>query len=95
MKKKVYYRLTNEQLRPRFRSQFDLVTYAIGQATGMIQTGRPARVKTDILNVAHQVLEEIVQGKDAFEVSEEKKTEGIHPVVMSDFVPHKTQHGPV
>lgn len=93
MKKKAHYRLTNEQLRPRFTSQFDLVTYAINQATNMIHTGRPPRVKTDILNVAHQILEEIVAGKDAFQVSEDKRGEE-HSVVMSDFVSHKPQHSP-
>lgn len=60
-------RLTNEKLRKKFKSQFDLVRYAISLAENMILTGRETRIKTDVQNRAMQILEEIALGKDKFD----------------------------
>lgn len=66
--------LTNEKLTKKFKSQFELVNYAIKLAENMIKTGRDARVKTDLQNRAMQILAEIANNKDQFDeiiVSEE------------------------
>lgn len=60
--------LTNEKMRKKFVSQFDLVNYAIKLAANMIHTGREEpRVKTDNKNRATQILSEILNGKDRFD----------------------------
>ena len=59
--------LTNEKIRKKFASQFDLVNYAIRLAENMILTGRDPRVKTDSQNRSLQVLSEIVNDKDRFD----------------------------
>lgn len=59
--------LTNEKIRKKFKSQFDLVNYAIKLAENMIRTGRDCRVKTDSQSRALQVLSEIMQDKDQFD----------------------------
>jgi hypothetical protein len=56
--------LTNEKLSRRFKSQFELVNYAIKLAENMIKTGRDPRIKTDIKNRAYQILQEITAGVD-------------------------------
>lgn len=56
--------LTNEKLKDKFPSQFELVGYAIELATNMVHSGRGPRVKTTIENPAVIVLDEITQGKD-------------------------------
>lgn len=58
--------LTNEEISKKFTNQFDLVNYAIGLATNMIQTGRDPRVKMNTENPALLILEEIAEGKDEF-----------------------------
>lgn len=74
--------LTNEKLKKRFPSQFDLVNYAIKLAAQMIQTGRAPRVKSDVQNVALLILLELIAGRDQFddfdlsEVEETVKIEG-------------------
>lgn len=60
-------RLTNEELRKKFKSQFELVKYAITLAENMIHTGREPRVKTEVTNRAMQILEEIAMGRDKFD----------------------------
>lgn len=60
--------LTNEKLKNKFPSQFELVGYAIELATNMVHSGRGPRVKTTIENPAVVVLEEINQGKDVLDV---------------------------
>lgn len=60
-------RFTNEELARKFKSNFDLVNYAIKLAENMIRTGRDARIKSEVQNKALLVLEEIVQGKDYFD----------------------------
>lgn len=59
--------LTNEKIRKKFASQFDLVNYAIRLAENMIYTGRDARVKIDSQNRSLQVLTEILNDKDRFD----------------------------
>lgn len=68
--------LTNETLGDKFKSQFDLVNYAIKLADNFIKSGRPPRViKIESQNPAALILEEIRQGKDQFEnIFEEVKT---------------------
>ncbi len=59
--------LTNEKIRKKFASQFDLVNYAIRHAENMIHTGRDPRVKIDSQNRSLQVLTEILNDKDRFD----------------------------
>lgn len=59
--------LTTEKIKQRFKSQFELVSYAIRLAENMIRSGREPRIKTDIQNKAIQVLGEIACGKDQFD----------------------------
>lgn len=66
--------LTNEKIRKKFTSQFDLVNYAIKLAANMIMTGWDSRVKIDSQNRAMQVMTEILHNKDHFDeiiISEE------------------------
>ena len=65
MEKKGY--LTNENIAKKFKSNFELVSYAIQLAENMIHTGRDARVKAETQNRAMLILEEISQGKDQFD----------------------------
>ena len=65
--------LTNEKISKKFKSQFELVSYAIRLAENMIRTGRDCRIKTDVQNRSMQVLSEILNNKDRFdEIIEEK-----------------------
>ncbi len=62
--------LTNEILlkRTRFKSQFDLVNYAIKLAGDYVKSGRPSFIDSgDIRNPALEVLGEIAIGKDRIE----------------------------
>lgn len=59
--------LTNEEIRKKFKSSFELVNYAIKLAENMINTGRDARVKSDVQNRALLILEEIQEGRDQFD----------------------------
>lgn len=57
--------LTNEKLKQRFLSQFDLVNYAIKLAEETIATGRVPRFKPETQNnIALQILDEISSGYD-------------------------------
>ncbi len=67
MEKKDKIHLTNEVVVSKFKSNFELVNYAIKLAENMIKTGRDARVKSDIQNRALLILEEIHEGKDHFD----------------------------
>ncbi len=67
MEKKGKVHLTNEEIIKKFKSSFDLVSYAISLAENMIKTGRDARVKSEIQNRAMLILEEIHEGKDQFD----------------------------
>lgn len=59
--------LTNESLRGKFQSNFELVNYAIRLAENMVKTGRAPRIQTEVENPAVQILEEITAGKDRFD----------------------------
>lgn len=59
--------LTNEAIRGKFPSSFELVNYAIELAVNMIHTGRESRVKSEVQNRALVILEEIHAGKDHFD----------------------------
>lgn len=66
--------LTNEKLKARFPSQFDLVNYAIKHAEGMVESGKASRVIVagqNQDNVALQTLYEIVSGRDKFPLRQE------------------------
>lgn len=67
MEKKMKVHLTNEDVASKFKSNFELVNYAIRLAENMIRTGRDARVKSEIQNRAMLILEEIQEGKDQFD----------------------------
>lgn len=56
--------LTTEEIKKKFKSQFDLVNYAIRLAENMIKTGRDPRVKLEVQNRAMNILAEINEGKD-------------------------------
>lgn len=71
--------LTNEKLLKKFKSQFELVNYAIRLAENMIYTGRDTRVKTDAQNRALQIVAEIEQDKDVFdEIIKEEPVQAIN-----------------
>lgn len=57
-------RLTNDSLKKKFDSQFELVNYLIKQARGMIRSGRAPRVNVHSDNTAVNVVAELVAGKD-------------------------------
>ncbi|MGK5595422.1 MAG: hypothetical protein ACSNEK_08710 [Parachlamydiaceae bacterium] len=60
--------LTNETLGNKFKSQFDLVNYAIKYVDHYVKSGRSPRIpKFEIQNPAALILEEIRQGKDQLE----------------------------
>lgn len=69
--------LTTEELKTKFKSQFDLVTYAIKLAENMIKTGRDTRVKIETQNRAMQILTEIASGKDIFDELPQEVQEAI------------------
>lgn len=57
---------TSEYLAKKFINPFDLVNHAIKIAENMMLSGRPPRVRTEVigLNPTSIVLEEIYEGKD-------------------------------
>lgn len=59
--------LTNEEIKKKFKSQFELVGYAIKLAENMIRTGRAARIKSESQNPAMLTLGEIEEGVDHFD----------------------------
>ncbi len=59
--------LTNESLGKQFKSQFDMVNYAIRLAENMIKTGRESTVHSESQNTAMVVVAEIADGKDHLE----------------------------
>ncbi len=71
MEKKKNKTFTNEELSKKFKSNFDLVNYAIQLAENMIKTGRDTRVRSEIQNRAMLILEEISEGKDQFDEIQE------------------------
>ena len=59
--------LTNEKIKAKFESPFELVGYAIALVTNMVLSGRAPLVKTNVENPAVIALDEISQGKDAIQ----------------------------
>lgn len=59
--------LTNESIRKKFKSQFELVNYAIKLSEQMIHSGRPPMIDTESENTAVIIVEEINEGKDIFD----------------------------
>ena len=59
--------LTNESIRKKFKSQFELVNYAIKLSEQMIHSGRTPMVDTESENTAVVIIEEINEGKDTFD----------------------------
>lgn len=78
--------LTTEPISKRFKSQFELVTYSIKLAENMIRTGRGPRVKTDVQNVSHQILLEILNNLDSFEDTVVPKVEVKQEVIIEEVV---------
>lgn len=78
--------LTNEQLKKRFGSQFELVGYAIKLAENMIKSGRDPYIRSESQNAAMHVLEEIEAGVDHFEeIPKQKPAHEIHVEKMTDL----------
>lgn len=59
--------LTNEAIRKKFNSQFELVNYAIKLSEQMIHSGRGPNVVTESENAAVIIISEIEQGKDKYD----------------------------
>lgn len=80
--------LTTEKLKQKFKSQFELVSYAIRLAENMIKTGRTARVKIESQNIAAQASAEIAANKDKIdEIVQETKEEEM----TFESKPHKQE----
>jgi hypothetical protein len=72
-------KITTEDIRKEFKSQFELVNYAIRLAENMIKSGRESRVTSNKQNRAMQILEEIATGQDQLvEIYEEPE-----PIVVA------------
>lgn len=78
--------LTNESLIRKFKSQFELVNYAIRLADQMIRSGRSPRVRLDNQNSSVIIIEEIHQGKDVLEdiIIEKKEPVPAHTATHSE-----------
>ena len=59
--------LTNESIRKKFKSQFELVNYAIKLSEQMIHSGRAPMVDTESENTAVIIIDEINEGKDIYD----------------------------
>lgn len=70
MKRKHQELLTSEQLRKRFVSQFDLVSYAIDLAEVELKREQELSEGYEYVNCANKVLEDIVEGRDQVEQEE-------------------------
>lgn len=82
--------LTNELLQKRFKSQFDLVLYAIKIAENRVKSGHDDLHDLDTENLATEILDEIAEGRDTFENiiqaaddDEEEDEEEVQPVVKA------------
>lgn len=87
--------ITNENIKRKFKSQFELVNYSIKLAEQMIHTGRAPNIKADSLNPAVIIIEEIEEGKDKLEdvlpVSNEiiVESQEVEKVVPQEKAPEK------
>lgn len=85
--------LTNEKVSKKFKSQFELVNYAIKLAENMIRTGRDSRVKIDSQNRALQIVNEIVHDKDQFDEIPEVEAVAVVEIRRSDrYERHSDRH---
>jgi DNA-directed RNA polymerase subunit omega len=89
MEKKGKVHLTNEDVRGKFKSSFDLVNYAIRLAENMIRTGRDARVKSEIQNRAMLILEEIHEGKDQFDEIQVTMASNVSDIDLEGSIPNR------
>lgn len=80
--------LTNEEVKKKFKSSFDLVNYAIQLAENMIRTGRETRVKSEVQNRAMLILEEIEEGKDKFDDIEITERPSVVDLDIESAVPN-------
>lgn len=80
--------LTNEKVSKRFKSQFELVNYAIRLAANVIKTGRDPRVRTESQNRALQALAEIVADVDHIDEIPEEKHAPVHVSKLHDMPRH-------
>ena len=78
--------LTNEFVRKKFKSQFELVNYAIKLSEQLIRSGRAPRVPSDNQNPAVIVIEEIEEGRDQLEslIDDEPKTPSPAEIEIKD-----------
>ncbi len=58
--------LTNQPLKAKFKSQFDLVTHAIIKAEHMIKAGKVPDPTAEVKNFSHQILQGILDNTDNF-----------------------------
>ena len=81
-------RLTNEPLRKKEQSSYELVNYAIRLAKNMLEVERESHISAPgIINPAYLILEEIIQGKDAFE--EPRPKEALAPAPKEEIEPEE------
>lgn len=80
--------LTNEKVSTKFKSQFELVNYAIRLAANAIKTGRDPRVRTESQNRALQALAEIVADVDYIDDIPEEKPAPVHVSKLHDVPKH-------
>lgn len=86
-------RITSEFIKSKFVNQFDLVNHAIKLAENMIVSGRPARVRTEVigLNPTSIILAEISENKDYLEdLSDEDEDDEDESVLNYSEPPAKT-----
>lgn len=65
--------LTNEHLRKRFSSLFELVNYAIGLTVERMQEEHPEYLYDDVYNLPYEILLEIADGKEELARERSKK----------------------
>jgi hypothetical protein len=83
---------TNEKLRKKFKSNFDLVNYAINLAKNMIDSGRKPRVEAPDKNRALLVLQEIREGKDQFdEIIKDSSLSGVEKESFTNYEERQTK----
>ncbi|MCB1136996.1 MAG: hypothetical protein KDK78_12070 [Chlamydiia bacterium] len=58
--------LTNQEIKEKFKSDFELVNYAIRLAESLIKAGKEPDFGTDVRNYAYGILQMILDGRDEF-----------------------------
>lgn len=77
--------LTNQPLKEKFNSQFDLVEHAIDLATHRIKAGRVPNPKSDVKNFAYQILQDVLNEGDNF-VDADTVNEAINQTDLRDTI---------